>query len=210
MSYPSRVPQHRAQILAILNGTQEALTLKEIARTMDVAIPRMWDLARLMVAEQSMHVARTHSSTRYYRPGPSTGAASIGPTVEARILAALAEKPMTAGQLGAHLGISKSHLCHVINSKLRAPGQPKQVYIRKYVKQANVRPMLYDVGNRPDAKRPAPITQAEKSRRARVRMRADEDKREAMLKKDRFRKIQPKADPFMAQFAGLFGERRAA
>jgi hypothetical protein len=208
MSYQAVMAAQKAQVLSILAAAQDELTGKHLLRYMpgDVSISRMQYLLRLLVADKAIHIARIHSSMRFYRIGASTG--TDAPTPAERILFALSELgPQTAQQLQESTGLSRAYVCEVINRDLRPVGGPKKVYIRQYLKAGNIRIILYAIGSQPDAQRPKPLSDAEKQRRRKIKIRADADRSEMERIKDRLRKIRPKADPVMSQFAGLFGSR---
>lgn len=211
MSYKAVMDAQKAQILAILAGAQEDLAAKQILRHMppDVCVERMQNLLAWMTADKAVHIARTYGKTRFYRIGAESGLPA--PTPAERILFALSELgPQTGQQLHEATGLSRTYICDIINRELRPEGGPKQVYIRKFIKKGNARTLLYAIGSQPDAVRPKPLSQAENERRRQIRLRADADKMEQFRMKARLRKVKPKADPFLSQFAGLFGQRMAA
>jgi hypothetical protein len=168
---------------------------------MDFGLQRVTRCLRLLVEDKQIHVSHTFGSTKWYCLGASGPAQQ---TTEQRILAALAEGPATSDELAAKLSISNVYVREIINLRLRIKANRK-VRVLKYLKQGKQRVKLFALGHMPDAPRPKPLSRAEISRLQRIRLKQDV---EAVIKehtRNVARHTKPKADPFMSQFAGLFG-----
>ena len=206
MAFPSRYPADKAQILAILNSADKEMTAKQIAQKVAMCLTRVWDMLRWMTEEQAIHMPRQHGPTRFYRPGPgdTTPAAPLDPV--SRILAALKEHgPMRSSEIAEKTGLSRTYVAQLLKHNMRGhpPGQRKLVYIRRYIKEGNVRIHVYDVGNRPDARRPMPQSNKEKLRKQRIKLRADPIKHELYKAKERRRHFKAKADPVMGNMMNM-------
>lgn len=207
MAKPSRYAEDKEKILAILNSTDEALTAKRIAQQVEFGMHRVWDMVQWMVEDQSIHMPKKHGSTCYYRPGPGENLTALEPI--SRILFVLKELgPLRAFEIAEHTELSRTYVAQLLRHNLRGlvPKQKKQVYIKQFIKEGNIRVHLYAAGNMPDAVRPKPLSTKEKLRRARVKLRADPIAHDLYKAKERRRHFKPKPDPVTADLMNcLFG-----
>lgn len=128
---------------------------------------------------------------------------------ERQILDALAIKPMTRIET-AESGISRRTVDKYV-TLLHAAGQ---IHIIRWQRQEHGHGAylaVYAVGAGADAPQPKPKTNAQLSKEKRRRVKADPARRLDYLQRARIRETRRgksvPVDPFLAQFAGLFGSR---
>jgi hypothetical protein len=136
------------------------------------------------------------------------------------ILDALKAGPMTASQLEVAIGQCQSVVRKYLKQMREAA--ERRIHVCGWApvgtKRAGAR--IYALGNRPNKPKPPRMPLAEVARRARAKKRAQmkDDPSlylDYLMRKRRSyvsHRAAPKADPFMSQFAGIFGnqsERRA-
>lgn len=207
MTRRSRYAEDKAAILAILNSTDEPMTAKRIAQQVEFGMHRVWDMVAWMVEDGSIHMPKKHGSLCYYLAGPGKGVSTMDPI--SRILFVLNEMgPMRATEIAEHTELSRTYVAQLLRHNLRGlvPKQKKQVYIKQFIKEGNIRVHLYAAGNMPDAVRPKPLSTKERLRRQRVKLRADPIKHDLYKAKERRRHFKPKPDPVTADMvAMIFG-----
>lgn len=113
-----------------------------------------------------------------------------------RILAALAAKPMTTPELAEAIHLS-STWCAMYVKHLHST---KRIYISAWVYHVEGSDRMYPravyrPGTHSDAFKPAPLTEAERGRRAWKLVRDDPERRIQVNARRRARKLQPKANP---------------
>lgn len=111
-----------------------------------------------------------------------------------KIVSLLSENSMSLKQLCDAVFITMQHIRHYV----KALKEEKQVYISTWKFELNgnrwMQIAYFKAGNRPDAKKPPPLTNAERCKRHYKKSRADAENLDKMNLKRRLRRIKPKAD----------------
>jgi hypothetical protein len=203
--YRTSEAAHQANILAVLAATDAPLCRKQFAQQIDLCGHRLLKMLRLLLADKKIHIVHVLRGNRYYRPGAAPAAV---PSTQERILAALAAGPTSMPQLVDQLGITYGYL----NMRLNELHAAKQIYVAKQIKQANLVVRLWAIGDKPDAPRPKRLTTNQKYKRKLAKLKTDPEWVEARERRQKVKAIvsAPAPDAWMAQFAGLFGQRMAA
>lgn len=173
---------------------------KQLAVALDLHEDSTRKLVKILRMQNRIHVARKDRSTSIYGAGPQ-----IEPTSAAeRILAHLkAHGAMPARDIAAALGFTPTWTQQVIADSLHGSG----AYVSSWISEPRCRLAVYAAGFKKDKERPAPLTNAECSRRRRAKVYKDPDRYLKELAKWRASRIKPVRDPMVA---ALFGGRTAA
>jgi DNA-binding transcriptional ArsR family regulator len=200
----------RAQIMTLLrNGPMTVLQLIPLVgrqqSTVNMHLLTLKRAGRVHVAARTGH----NLNEKLYAIGRGEDASDV----PGLILDALKAGPMTASQLEAAIGQCQSVVRKYLKQMREAA--ERRIHVCGWVpvgtKRAGAR--IYALGNRPNKPKPPRIPLAEVARRARAKKRAQmkEDPSlylDYLMRKRRSyvsHRAAPKADPFMSQFAGLFG-----
>lgn len=118
-----------------------------------------------------------------------------------RIIDALKEAPMTAGQLSEKLFMSQT-TAHEAMRHLH--GVKKSVHIKGWEITDFHKKPIFAAGSGTDEPKPKKLERPEARRRQLQRLKADPERYELHMARRKAREWKPRADPFLLQFAGLF------
>ncbi|TFW15946.1 hypothetical protein [Duganella callida] len=125
-----------------------------------------------------------------------------------QITAALTERAQTVDDIALEIGLCRAHLARYL-AELHAAGA---IYIASWaVRQQGraTRLPVYRLGARPDAQRPANLTQRERQAAHKARIYADPERHDRYKALGRARKLRVKRDPLVVAMFGAAGGAHA-
>ena len=208
--------ERRAKIMQLIR--EKARSAKELAHLLHLEpVTVRAHLGALRTAGR-IHISDRDGNVKIFAYGPGNDA----PDLRGQILIVLqgtqkftsrnnhtriVSTRMTIQQLHEALGTEGGDVRRMVN-ELKAAGK---LYVADWQKRCHTWTPMYSAGNKPDKPRPAPLSKTELRRRSWAAIKADPErfmryKAQEAARSFRRGRVKTKADPFLAQFAGIFGK----
>lgn len=212
-------PESRARILLLLREKMQSA--KEVSRHLDLDPITIRAYLHQLKKAGRIRIGDWNGNTKIYAYGGGEDA----PNTRARILIALqgteqvklgngwvrtVPKRMTIAMLHEALDTTGADVARLVKAMIK----DGKLYLSDWQQVHYNQTPMYSLGHQKAKRRPKPLTWQELRRRQRDAIKADPIRFMKLKAQEQARTIRrrkhAKPDPILSQFAGLFGERRAA